>query len=250
MNKDANEVGMRFPLRITKSNVTCSVRGCRTKASVHGTVRLHLFPKPNETFVDFPNEFGILEKTDRRRAWEKILKMEREASSWMRVCSLHFVKNDYCFQSVHSQRRHLKKTAVPSCNLQGSFLTGSRRGRKRNMKCKVDEEWLPKRMCRMQTEEQPKLVRIKEEPVDEDEGEQIDMEESLAVKTELLEPKVELDEPVNDIPSFTFVRTEVVTNDLRVFHFFDSDTSDAHLATLTGISKLSTLNNFRNTRHC
>ncbi|XP_046736465.1 uncharacterized protein LOC124405534 isoform X2 [Diprion similis] len=211
MNKVRNESGMRFPLRITKSNITCSVRGCRSRASTHGTVRLHLFPKPGETFVDFPNESGVLEKTDRRRAWEKMLKMEREASSWMRVCSLHFVKDDYCLQNIDSQRRHLKKTAVPSCNLQGSLPTSSRRGRKRKVKYKVDEEWLPKEVRCMQTEEQPKLVRVKEEPVDEVEREQIDMEESFAVKTELLEPKVELDEPHYERCSFDYFDRDFVT---------------------------------------
>ncbi|XP_044731554.1 uncharacterized protein LOC123294552 isoform X2 [Chrysoperla carnea] len=39
----------------------------------------------------------------------------------MVVCSLHFNKNDYFLPNIHSQRRNLKKTAVPSCNLPRSF---------------------------------------------------------------------------------------------------------------------------------
>ncbi|KAK4887146.1 hypothetical protein RN001_003417 [Aquatica leii] len=64
------------------------------------------------------------EKVDRRKAWEKVLLMEKSASNTKRVCSLHFIKEDLILPDFPTKVAKLKKTAVPSQNLpQKSIIT-------------------------------------------------------------------------------------------------------------------------------
>ncbi|XP_024887392.1 uncharacterized protein LOC112464568 isoform X1 [Temnothorax curvispinosus] len=107
-----------FPPRSSYNNkVNCSVRGCQSKARKNLNVRFHIFPKPNKRFIHL---FGNSEKIDRFKAWKNALKIE-EVNPHMRVCSLHFKKEDYMQPSnAVLKKRHLKKTAVPSRNLPSS----------------------------------------------------------------------------------------------------------------------------------
>ena len=61
----------------------------------HETVRFFHISKANECFVNMKNSFGEPEKVNRRKVWENILKMGKEATQSMRVCSLHVCKEDF-----------------------------------------------------------------------------------------------------------------------------------------------------------
>lgn len=86
---------MKFSLRKTKSKKFCSVFGCKSKACKNPEIRFHFFPAPNANFVKMINKFGIEEKVDRRKEWEKVLKMGKTVTSNMCVCSLYFKGYDY-----------------------------------------------------------------------------------------------------------------------------------------------------------
>lgn len=79
---------------------------------------------------------GVKEKVDKYQAWTIKLNMGKPATKHMRVCSLHFMKDDFilpgCFYfsviqvtltdctylaDVPTKRPHLKSIAVPSQNL-------------------------------------------------------------------------------------------------------------------------------------
>lgn len=68
---------MEFSPKPNKSKIYCSVYGCKSRACKNDTVR-------------FFNE-----KIDRFNAWIKILKMRKTVTATMRVCSLHFVAEDF-----------------------------------------------------------------------------------------------------------------------------------------------------------
>lgn len=55
----------------------------------------HSFPKENAGDVYITNEFGVQEKVDRRKAWEIKLLMGKRTTTFMRVCSLHFNRDDF-----------------------------------------------------------------------------------------------------------------------------------------------------------
>ena len=46
--------------------------------------------------VTITNLFGVKELIDKRKAWEKILLMEKPVTDSMRVCLPHFKIEDYC----------------------------------------------------------------------------------------------------------------------------------------------------------
>lgn len=58
-------------------------------------VRFHLFPKINTNFVKITNAFGQSEKVDCRKMWQIVLKIGKNITDHMQVCSLHFKKSDY-----------------------------------------------------------------------------------------------------------------------------------------------------------
>ncbi|XP_044742945.1 uncharacterized protein LOC123305324 [Chrysoperla carnea] len=112
--------GTRFPSKQNKSKAFCCVPGCRSKACRNPDVRFHRFPKENVCFVKVRNCFGVEEKIDCRKMWQRVLKIEKNITEYMLVCSLHFSKADYFLPDLNSKRlRRLKKNAVPSCNLPG-----------------------------------------------------------------------------------------------------------------------------------
>lgn len=86
---------MRFSPRNSKSKAYCSVYGCNSKACRDLEVRFHKFLDHKKNYVKIKNLVGIEEKVDRRIEWEKVLRMGKKITSNMRVCSLHFTKDDY-----------------------------------------------------------------------------------------------------------------------------------------------------------
>lgn len=90
-----NNEGMRFSPKPTKSKTFCCVYNCSSKACRDITVRFHHLPKPGECLVLISNKFGNLERIDRRKAWDIVLKSGKPMTDSMRVCSLHFKETDY-----------------------------------------------------------------------------------------------------------------------------------------------------------
>lgn len=79
-----------------KSNVYCSVYGCKTFYSSDNSVSFHWFPNEKEGNVPWTNKNGIIEHIDKRRAWAINLKMDKETlKKKLRICSKHFSDDDY-----------------------------------------------------------------------------------------------------------------------------------------------------------
>lgn len=91
---------MEFSARKNKSKVYCCVYGCNSRACKHDTVRFYHFPRENENLVKLKNKLNKEEIIDRFSAWVKVLKMGKSVSSSMRVCSLHFTKEDFIPSSI------------------------------------------------------------------------------------------------------------------------------------------------------
>ena len=89
------EAGVLFSPKSPKSKVFCSVFGCNSKPSRNPELSFHSFPKAGKIKVSYINKLELTEMIDRRILWERILRMGKEMSPNMRVCSLHFVKEDY-----------------------------------------------------------------------------------------------------------------------------------------------------------
>lgn len=86
---------MNFPKRENKSNVYCCVPGCKSLANTNPQVRFYHFLKENSSKVKLINKFGEIELVDRRFAWIKALKIGKNVTYLMRVCSLHLKKEDF-----------------------------------------------------------------------------------------------------------------------------------------------------------
>jgi hypothetical protein len=89
------EAGVKFPPKNSKSKICCSVFDCNSKARNNPELSFHHFPKAGEIKVNKLNKFGQNELIDRRVLWERILKIGKKVTPSMRVCSLHFIKDDY-----------------------------------------------------------------------------------------------------------------------------------------------------------
>ncbi|KAH0560854.1 hypothetical protein KQX54_009295 [Cotesia glomerata] len=118
MENTDDSLGVRFSPKQSKSKTFCSVYGCNSKACKNFDVRFHYFPKQSENFIKIQNAFGVDEKIDSRKMWQKVLKIGKSITENMQVCSLHFKKSDYFFpENASKGKRRLKKNALPSCNL-------------------------------------------------------------------------------------------------------------------------------------
>ncbi|XP_046614165.1 uncharacterized protein LOC124302258 [Neodiprion virginianus] len=123
MESVVDDSGVRFSPRETKSKAFCSVYGCKSKACRDSDVRFHLFPKKNN-FIKIINTFGEEEKVDCRKMWQIVLKIGKNVTDNMQVCSLHFKQSDYFSPDLSSKgKRRLKQNAVPSCNLPSTDKT-------------------------------------------------------------------------------------------------------------------------------
>ena len=87
--------GVRFSPRKTISKKYCCVYGCTSNPCNNPDVRFHHFPKPNHVFAKIQNYFGEYEKVNCRKMWERVLKIGKNVTEHMVVCSLHFTKSDY-----------------------------------------------------------------------------------------------------------------------------------------------------------
>ncbi|VEN47628.1 unnamed protein product [Callosobruchus maculatus] len=101
------------------NNNYCCVPECKSwaKKDTERQLTFHRFPEANARKVYIENEMGK-HLMDHRKAWILKLKICKQVSKSMKVCSLHFNKDDYFHKGLMKQRgRILKKTAVPSQRL-------------------------------------------------------------------------------------------------------------------------------------
>lgn len=77
------------------NNTYCSVFGCSSKKSKDSSIHFHQFPKKNAQLVNITTVNGVVQRVDKRSAWETVLKYSKPVSQYMLVCSLHFTPNDY-----------------------------------------------------------------------------------------------------------------------------------------------------------
>ncbi|KAF5288590.1 hypothetical protein FQA39_LY15369 [Lamprigera yunnana] len=118
-----------------KCKINCCVYGCRTKKGREKNLSFHRFPQANFSHVYITNKLGIQEKVDRKKAWERVLLMGKPASNTMRVCSLHFVKENYMFPDYPTKIRRLRNDAVPTQNLPEKSLTTEPNSSTKNENC-------------------------------------------------------------------------------------------------------------------
>lgn len=81
--------------KLCQNSDCCIVKNSKSKANKDLNISFHRFPPSNQRVV-VKNAFGILEPIDRLKAWQNALKV-RNTTNRMKVCSLHFDKDDYCF---------------------------------------------------------------------------------------------------------------------------------------------------------
>nr|CAI5827687.1 unnamed protein product [Callosobruchus analis] len=112
-------------LNMASNNDYCCVPQCNSwaKKDTERKLTFHRFPETNTRQVYIETEMGK-HLMDQRKAWILKLKIGKQVSKSMKVCSLHFNKDDYFNKGLTTQRgRILKKTAVPSQKLPVSTVT-------------------------------------------------------------------------------------------------------------------------------
>lgn len=81
---------------VSKVNRTnCCVYGCSARADRDKGVSFHFIPKSGSRSVTIVNKLGIKESVDLRKAWDKMLKSGKKLTNTMKVCSKHFMNDDY-----------------------------------------------------------------------------------------------------------------------------------------------------------
>ncbi|RVE40319.1 hypothetical protein evm_015031 [Chilo suppressalis] len=169
-----------------------------------------------------------MEKVDQFTAWKNALKIDCKINPHMKVCSLHFLKDDYILPDIPSQQRQLKKTAIPSCNLPQSTV-----GRKEKKTGETEREKRLKRR-NAQTESSKGL---KEKTKDQEDSQHPKTEEIL----ENVDNKEENSYCVEaETKSFADIGVQVESDYLRPsFTMFIKD--NEALSTATGIETLEIL---------
>nr|CAI5837709.1 unnamed protein product [Callosobruchus analis] len=109
------------------SHILNWISGCNSwaKKDTERKLTFHRFPETNTRQVYIETEMGK-HLMDQRKAWILKLKIGKQVSKSMKVCSLHFNKDDYFNKGNkvnHTERSNFKKTAVPSQKLPVSTVT-------------------------------------------------------------------------------------------------------------------------------
>lgn len=79
-----------------KNTDTCCVKNCGSNKNDNPELHFHYFPKPNLRFINKINFFGNIEKVDQCKSWQIALRL-KTCNRHLKVCSLHFLKEDYFF---------------------------------------------------------------------------------------------------------------------------------------------------------
>jgi hypothetical protein len=126
------------------SRANCCVAGCNSMYKNNPELTFHHFPSDSQK-IEHVDEFGIVSTVYRKKMWEIKLKMEKRVTRNMRVCSRHFVEQDFITPSDWGyKKRYLKKNVIPSTNLPvSSIITKSINYKEEEKNKRI--EWLIKR---------------------------------------------------------------------------------------------------------
>ncbi|KAK9739041.1 THAP domain [Popillia japonica] len=98
------------------ANAYCCVPSCNSWKKKNSELRF--FKLPNDASkIKRQNKFNKGELLDRRKVWMRNLSIGKKVSPYMKVCSLHFAEEVFLKGMRRTNRRILKKTAVPSQHL-------------------------------------------------------------------------------------------------------------------------------------
>lgn len=75
-------------------NTYCCVPFCTSLKRRNPEISFHKFPSA-ASIITIKNKLGNWEKVKRRQVWIKNLKIGKNISCYMKVCSLHFTSNDF-----------------------------------------------------------------------------------------------------------------------------------------------------------
>jgi hypothetical protein len=76
------------------SRANCCVAGCNSMYKNNPELTFHHFPSDSQK-IEHVDEFGIVLTVYRKKMWEIKLKMGKRVTRNMRVCSRHFVEQDF-----------------------------------------------------------------------------------------------------------------------------------------------------------
>lgn len=76
-------------------NSYCCVPGCKSWKKRSPEITFHKIPKEGQIKVRVENNLGLQELVDRRKVWIHNLKIGKDVSPYMKVCSVHFMQTDF-----------------------------------------------------------------------------------------------------------------------------------------------------------
>ncbi|KAK4884844.1 hypothetical protein RN001_001115 [Aquatica leii] len=94
-----------------KCNVNCCVYICHSRKDREINLSFHRFPKARS------------EKVDRLKAWELKLLMGKRPTSCLRVCSIHFIENDFILPGTECKNRKSSRVRSGSVNGFGDLTS-------------------------------------------------------------------------------------------------------------------------------
>ncbi|RZF36619.1 hypothetical protein LSTR_LSTR007322 [Laodelphax striatellus] len=106
--------------KVNTDSLFCFVDGCFTTSARNKNLGFHQFPPNDEKRILRKYKNGTQKLVNTRQLWIEALNIEREGTTVigkMRVCSLHFSRNDFNIQDVKKPFAYLKRTAIPRRNL-------------------------------------------------------------------------------------------------------------------------------------
>ncbi|XP_077277163.1 uncharacterized protein LOC143905551 [Temnothorax americanus] len=165
-----------------------------------------------------------------RVLWERILKIGRKVTPSMRVCSLHFIKDDYYVftrPDCPAGARFLKKTSVPSVNLPLSSVETTN----------VSNNKITERQIRL--ENRQKNIKLNAKEKDTECNCFLTEGDNIAVQNDtFLVEEVSIEEKSSDVPQKKIlidVGMQVKSGDLIEKCFLHFLKTDKELSTATGI---------------
>ncbi|GAB1858937.1 hypothetical protein CAJAP_00088 [Camponotus japonicus] len=86
--------------------MACSVKGCKSLWKKHSKITFHRFPPKNENYFKY---------------WIAATGIDNLVSN-ARVCSLHFIDNDYFTHTKHVNRKFLKPDVFPTQHVHKNII--------------------------------------------------------------------------------------------------------------------------------
>jgi len=133
-------------VRLKTDNTHCCVPQCRSRGTTDPELHFHKFPSL------LPRDYI------RRRKWILALRIGKEVTPRMKVCSRHFKETDYMPRAPEMVKApRLKLTAVPSQNLPVSNYE-----KNRCLEKKAEEEQVPEDLFyTYEVQIAPEIIRVR-----------------------------------------------------------------------------------------